>query len=194
MFQGVCPDGPTEPRVRRPRKKEGHTVVVRWGPHLSFLWGSAWECVRPLDRRGCIWHGAHGSVRGHSLSMECMQRVGARAWVVTTRCSEFVRGGVPASTCAALMTIDRWQLSAGPYVANVYSKYFICFRRMLQVFYVNVAHVAVAIHICCKRMLQMFHLFQTHVAEVLHVATLADEAGACGGSPRRRSSPHVRDK
>ena len=32
------------------------------------------------------------------------------------------------------------------YVARVYSK---CFRCMLQVFYLNVAHVAVAIHICC---------------------------------------------
>jgi hypothetical protein len=49
---------------------------------------------------------------------------------------------------------------------------------MLQVFYVNVAYVAVAIHICCKRMLQMFHIFQTYVVEVFHVATLADEAGA----------------
>jgi hypothetical protein len=79
------------------------------------------------------------------------------------------------------------------YVANVYSKYFICFRRMLQVFYVNVAYVAVAIHICCKRMLQMFHIFQTYVVEVFHVATLADEAGAWRGSPHRaQRSPCVR--
>jgi hypothetical protein len=53
------------------------------------------------------------------------------------------------------------------YVASVYLKYFIFFKRMLQVFYLD---VAIAIHICCKRMLQMFHLFEIHVAEVLHVA------------------------
>jgi hypothetical protein len=70
------------------------------------------------------------------------------------------------------------------YVASVYSKYFLCFRRMLQMFYSDVAYVAVAIQICCKRMLQTFHLFHTNVAEVLHVATLAD---AGSGHIRRRS-------
>jgi hypothetical protein len=38
------------------------------------------------------------------------------------------------------------------YVANVYSKYFIYFKRMLQVLYMDVVYVAVAIHICYKSM------------------------------------------
>jgi hypothetical protein len=29
---------------------------------------------------------------------------------------------------------------------------FSCFKRMLQVFYLDVAYLAVVIHICCKRM------------------------------------------
>ena len=33
------------------------------------------------------------------------------------------------------------------------------FQNMLQVFYLNVAYVAVATHICCKRMFQILHLF-----------------------------------
>jgi hypothetical protein len=38
------------------------------------------------------------------------------------------------------------------YVASIHFKCFSCFRSMLQVFYLNVAYVAVAIHIYCKRM------------------------------------------
>jgi hypothetical protein len=38
------------------------------------------------------------------------------------------------------------------YVASVCSKCFTYFIRMLQVFYLDVAYVAVAIHIGCKRM------------------------------------------
>jgi hypothetical protein len=49
------------------------------------------------------------------------------------------------------------------YVASVR---FICFRRMLQVFYLDVPSVSVAIHVCCKRLFKMFQLFQTYVASV----------------------------
>ena len=55
------------------------------------------------------------------------------------------------------------------YVASVLSICFICcngYTRMLQVFYLDVAYVAVAIHICCKRLFKKFHLFQTYVASV----------------------------
>jgi hypothetical protein len=51
------------------------------------------------------------------------------------------------------------------YVARVYSKCLIYFRCMLQVFYLDVAYVAVAIHICWKRMLHMFHLFQLYMLQ-----------------------------
>jgi hypothetical protein len=37
---------------------------------------------------------------------------------------------------------------------------------MLQVFYLDIAYVVVAIHVCCKFMFQMFHLFETYVASV----------------------------
>jgi hypothetical protein len=43
---------------------------------------------------------------------------------------------------------------------------------MLQVFYLDVAYVAIAIHICCKHIFQMFHLFQMYVAARLHVASV----------------------
>jgi hypothetical protein len=49
----------------------------------------------------------------------------------------------------------------------------LCFRDMLQLFYIDiakidqdVAHVAMAIHICFNCMFQMFHLFQTYVVSV----------------------------
>jgi hypothetical protein len=44
-------------------------------------------------------------------------------------------------------------ISFHTYVTSVCSKCFICFRRMLQVFYLDVAYVGVSIYICCKRML-----------------------------------------
>jgi hypothetical protein len=34
---------------------------------------------------------------------------------------------------------------------------------MLQVLYLDVVYVAVAISICCMSMFQMFHMFQTYV-------------------------------
>ena len=59
------------------------------------------------------------------------------------------------------------------YVTSVYFKYFNCFKHMLQIFYLDVAHVTVLIHIlqayvvnvssvsdaCCNKcfMLQVFH-------------------------------------
>ena len=46
-------------------------------------------------------------------------------------------------------------------------KCFSCFKRMLQVFYLDVTYVAMAIHICCKCMFRMFQLFQTYVVGVL---------------------------
>jgi hypothetical protein len=55
---------------------------------------------------------------------------------------------------------------------------------MLQMFYLDVAYVVVAIHICCKCMFQMFHLFHTYLAEcyMLQVFSLA-------GSMRSSSMP-----
>jgi hypothetical protein len=47
------------------------------------------------------------------------------------------------------------------YVVSVCFKWFNCFRSMLQVFYLDVPSVIVAIHICCKH---MFHIFETYVA------------------------------
>jgi hypothetical protein len=40
------------------------------------------------------------------------------------------------------------------YVASVCAKRFICFRCILQVFYLDAAYIAVVIHVCCKH---MFH-------------------------------------
>jgi len=66
------------------------------------------------------------------------------------------------------------------YVASVLSSCCICcscYTHMLQVY------------------LQIFHPFQMYIVEVLHVATTqVQDAGACGGGPRGRSSPHVRGK
>jgi hypothetical protein len=88
-----------------------------------------------------------------------------------------VRGVGPASACATLMTIDRWQLSAGlnfsaapwhraPYVSCISDVCFICFIWMLHAFHLDVAYIAMAIHAYCKCIVQMFDLFQTYVASV----------------------------
>jgi hypothetical protein len=60
------------------------------------------------------------------------------------------------------------------HVISVCFKCFICFKGMLQVFYMDVAkvdrddaYVAVVVHLCCKLLFPMFHLFfQTYVASV----------------------------
>jgi hypothetical protein len=46
------------------------------------------------------------------------------------------------------------------YVASVCFSFF---KSMLQVYFLDVAYVAVAVHICCTGMFQMFHMFQTYV-------------------------------
>jgi hypothetical protein len=53
------------------------------------------------------------------------------------------------------------------YVTSVFFKYFSGFKRTLQVLYLDIAYVALAIHVCCKCIFQMFQLFQTYVASVL---------------------------
>ena len=45
------------------------------------------------------------------------------------------------------------------YAVRVCSKCFICFRRMLQVFYLDVAFVANVSEACCKRLFKLFDLF-----------------------------------
>jgi hypothetical protein len=50
------------------------------------------------------------------------------------------------------------------YVANVCLKCFSCFKRMLQVFHLNVAYIVVIIHVYCKCVFQMFQLFHLDVA------------------------------
>jgi hypothetical protein len=43
-------------------------------------------------------------------------------------------------------------------------KCFSYFKRMLQMFYLDVEYVALDIHVCCKCMFQVFYLFQTYIA------------------------------
>jgi hypothetical protein len=50
------------------------------------------------------------------------------------------------------------------HVVSVCFKCFSYFKRMLQVFYLDVAYIAVTIRICCMYIFQMFHLFLTYVA------------------------------
>jgi cystathionine beta-lyase/cystathionine gamma-synthase len=86
------------------------------------------------------------------------------------------------------------------YVACVRSKYFICFRCMLQVFHLCVAKVVLDVHllqwmqtyvasvyskcfICFRRMLQVFHLSVTKVD--LHVDV--EEAQAISGRAATRA-------
>jgi hypothetical protein len=51
-------------------------------------------------------------------------------------------------------------------LASVCFKCFSCFKRILQLFYLDIAYVAVAIYVCCRCMFQMFHLFRTYIASV----------------------------
>ena len=80
------------------------------------------------------------------------------------------------------------------YVANIYSKCFICFRRVLQVFYLDIAYIVVSIHKWSKRMFQMLHMFQLYVAASVScckyrppalVSTRAMATDAEGGVGRR---------
>ena len=87
------------------------------------------------------------------------------------------------------------------YVAIVYFKYFSCFKRMLQVFYLDVAYVAVAIPICCKRMFVNVSFIsdvcfsKCFVLLVLHNQTRevgVDEGGpACVREAKRARWPHM---
>jgi hypothetical protein len=66
-------------------------------------------------------------------------------------------------------------------VTSVCSKYFICFRRILQAFfYLNVAYV---LHICFRSIFEIFHLFQSYVAIsvvfMLLVASVLSEYCIC---------------
>jgi hypothetical protein len=49
-------------------------------------------------------------------------------------------------------------------VATICFKCFSYFKRMLQVFHLNVTYVAVVIHVCYKYVFQMFQLFYVDVA------------------------------
>jgi hypothetical protein len=53
------------------------------------------------------------------------------------------------------------------YVTSVCFKCFSYFKRMMQVFYLDVAYVTLVVHVCCKYMFQMFQLFKTYVVSVL---------------------------
>jgi hypothetical protein len=77
---------------------------------------------------------------------------------------------VATSTASACRALPR-HVVLQTCVANVC---FMCFKGMLQIFYIDVedvdldvAHVAMVIHICCKNLFKMFHLFQTYVANIL---------------------------
>jgi hypothetical protein len=63
---------------------------------------------------------------------------------------------------------------------------------MLQMLYLDITYVTVAMHIRCKRMFQMFHLFQTYVAEcfILQMFSLADSIR----SSRRRMQSRAAKK
>jgi hypothetical protein len=67
---------------------------------------------------------------------------------------------------------------------------------MLQVFYLNVAYVAVPIHICCTRMCcKCFIYVERMLQQMLYGASVHEQArqGDAGeGGPLRRSGPPVR--
>jgi hypothetical protein len=52
------------------------------------------------------------------------------------------------------------------YVVKCMFQMFQLFHKYVQVFYLDVACLAVAIHICCTSMFQTFHMFQTYVSSV----------------------------
>ena len=85
------------------------------------------------------------------------------------------------------------------YVASVCFKCFIYFKRMLQVYYLDVAYVAVDIHLCCKCIFQMFHLFQTYVAasalycECFHQQAQQQAGGTGVGGPHLHAQARARN-
>jgi hypothetical protein len=72
-------------------------------------------------------------------------------------------------------------------IASVCSKYFIHFRSMLQVYYMDVAYVS---HRYCTRLFQIFYLFQTYIAASVFVVASVFMFQALNGTTRvtRRTS------
>jgi hypothetical protein len=62
------------------------------------------------------------------------------------------------------------------HVASDYSKCFICFRRMLQTFFIRMLQM---FRTCCKSMFQMFQLFYSYVAVSVFMLQLASVLSGC---------------
>jgi hypothetical protein len=91
------------------------------------------------------------------------------------------------ASCKRFIWILKWLYT---YVASVCSKCFNCFRLMLQVFYLDVAYVTVAIHICCKAyVLNVSHVSNVFCSKcfMLQVFSLVGE----GSEHWQRQSPHA---
>jgi hypothetical protein len=64
------------------------------------------------------------------------------------------------------------------YFASVCFK---CFNRMLQVFYLDVAYVALAIHVCCKRMfVKISFVSDVHCSKYFMLQVLYDQTREVG--------------
>jgi len=73
-------------------------------------------------------------------------------------------------------------------VSTVCSKCFICFRRILQKFHLDVAkvdrgvaHVAYVLEACCKSMFWVFQMFQRYISSVFRDACCNCVYGCCIG-------------
>jgi hypothetical protein len=76
------------------------------------------------------------------------------------------------------------------YVASVCFKYFSCFKHMFQVFYLDVAYVAVTIHIFCNRMfINVASILDVCCSKCFMLQDQAREVGADGGGPLGHSGP-----
>jgi hypothetical protein len=65
------------------------------------------------------------------------------------------RKGSPARRCTLCLSVS----GVSRHVISLCFKCFSCFRCKFQVFYMDVAYVAVVAHICCIRLFPMSHLF-----------------------------------
>ena len=167
------------------KKKETRAIAVRRGPNPSFLRVSAWERVQSLARHRI--HAARG-VRPCAVWPESA-RWPEREWPFLGVCVRSSLGVCVRSTgphmyalFAALVTVDRWHLSAvlnfsatlwhrAPYVLCVSDICSICFIWTLHVFYLDVAYGSFGCCICCNGYTYMLQVYVSAISDVLPPST-----------------------
>ena len=126
-----------------PMTRNKRTSSEREGSEACIPHGTSFICFMPVDVccMGFIWmlYGFHLDVV--CVSFGCCNGYTCMLQVYVSNVLSIL--DVCCTCFIWMLYMFQWLYT---YVASVYSKCFISFRRMLQVFYLDAAYVAVAIH------------------------------------------------